>query len=290
MPPAQYSAQDLKVIGKQCGNRLPPATAVQAMFLYEMQREVEAERLFHSKMFSLAQAEETSQAQHERIAALERRLSQLERRDDCGEADTGKSDKNGGDDIDGNCKYDRADPVFQKWVCEQLKMRGISTVRATQAAAEADRQTATDAASNADEREEEMESEAATTTIYEQHAATEETWRTMKEEIDVLFDDRDGMLHMLHTVRESIDRLEDSMRELRTLHDFRDRIDRLEGTVRQLTIQKTEARARTPPRTHRIPIKNAAGELVDLSVPKGTGLAHSRRGIPQSFTPGKTWV
>ena len=58
-----YSQEDLKGIGELCKNRLPPASAVQAMFLYEMQRETEFESLFQGQMFRLAKAEDDSQSQ-----------------------------------------------------------------------------------------------------------------------------------------------------------------------------------------------------------------------------------
>jgi hypothetical protein len=42
-----YSINDLQSIGKACRSQLPPASAVQAMFQYELQRQTEVEHLFH---------------------------------------------------------------------------------------------------------------------------------------------------------------------------------------------------------------------------------------------------
>lgn len=74
----RYGAEDLVGIGRQCSNRLPPASAVQAMFLYELQRETEAERLFHSQMFRLAKSEDEVAVQSRRFAGMESRMLKLE--------------------------------------------------------------------------------------------------------------------------------------------------------------------------------------------------------------------
>lgn len=74
----RYGAEDLVGIGRQCRNRLPPASAVQAMFLYELQRETEAERLFHGQMFRLAKSEDEVAVQSRRFAGMESRMLKLE--------------------------------------------------------------------------------------------------------------------------------------------------------------------------------------------------------------------
>ena len=76
---AHYDATALKAIGTMCGNKLPPASSVQAVFLYEMQRQTEQERLFHGGMFRLARAEEKSEAQNASILELQRQLKTFER-------------------------------------------------------------------------------------------------------------------------------------------------------------------------------------------------------------------
>lgn len=73
----QYSEYDLKEIGKQCGNRLPPASAVQAMFLYEMQRESELEKLFQGQMFELARFSDSSKAQQDQVSEVSEELKNL---------------------------------------------------------------------------------------------------------------------------------------------------------------------------------------------------------------------
>jgi hypothetical protein len=72
MSQAQYSSEELRAIDKRNPSRLPPATAVHGMAMYELQRGAEQERLFHASMFDLAQLKQTSAAQAARTESLER--------------------------------------------------------------------------------------------------------------------------------------------------------------------------------------------------------------------------
>jgi hypothetical protein len=73
----QYDAESLRGIGEQCINKLPPASAVQAMFLYEMQRETEAEKLFQGQMFELAKVQDRSDLNDKRVWDLEEQVKLL---------------------------------------------------------------------------------------------------------------------------------------------------------------------------------------------------------------------
>ena len=75
----QYGEHRLREIGKQCGESLPPASAVQAMFLYEMQRQSEQERLFQGQLFRFARAEDETKAQNERISKIENGIKTLQK-------------------------------------------------------------------------------------------------------------------------------------------------------------------------------------------------------------------
>ena len=74
-----FTSTQLRRIGEVCSKRLPPASTVQAMFMYELQRESEVESLFQDQMFRLAKHDDKSAEQEKRIAALEARLSQMEK-------------------------------------------------------------------------------------------------------------------------------------------------------------------------------------------------------------------
>jgi hypothetical protein len=72
MTPSRYSSEALRDINKRTANKLPPATAVHGMAMYELQRDGEQERLFHAAMFDVSQLRQTSTAQQSKIDCLER--------------------------------------------------------------------------------------------------------------------------------------------------------------------------------------------------------------------------
>jgi len=72
-----YTVTELKRIGDQCSNKLPPASAVQAMFLYEMQRETELESLFQGQLFRLAKTEDASVQYEKRMTQVEAGMKAL---------------------------------------------------------------------------------------------------------------------------------------------------------------------------------------------------------------------
>jgi len=69
---SRYSPSELIAIKDRNANRLPPATAVHGMAMYELHRGAEQERLFHASMFDLSQLKKTSAAQAARTDSLER--------------------------------------------------------------------------------------------------------------------------------------------------------------------------------------------------------------------------
>lgn len=66
-----YSSSELRDINDSNKNRLPPATAVYNMAVYELERGAENERLFHSAMFDLSELRGASTAQQSRIDFIE---------------------------------------------------------------------------------------------------------------------------------------------------------------------------------------------------------------------------
>jgi cell division septum initiation protein DivIVA len=69
--PSRYSSSELHNIKARNIHRLPPATAVHGMALYESHRDAEQERLFHDAMFDLSNLKQTKAAQHARLSSLE---------------------------------------------------------------------------------------------------------------------------------------------------------------------------------------------------------------------------
>lgn len=71
----KYSQEELKTLREQCKARLPPASAMQAMYLYELEREAENEKLFHDLVFQNARLQDASDVTNERVTELERLLN-----------------------------------------------------------------------------------------------------------------------------------------------------------------------------------------------------------------------
>lgn len=74
-----YSDGTLRSIGERCTGKLPPASAVQAMFLYETQRQSEEEKLFQGQMFELAQVRDDSMVQDARIWDVEDAINAIKK-------------------------------------------------------------------------------------------------------------------------------------------------------------------------------------------------------------------
>lgn len=72
MSQGRFSSSELKAINDRNMNRLPPASAIHGMAMYELHRAEEQERLFHSSMFDISELKKTSAAQAARTESLER--------------------------------------------------------------------------------------------------------------------------------------------------------------------------------------------------------------------------
>lgn len=73
-----YTNNELRSIGERCSNRLPPASAVQAMHSYELQRDTEVERLFHGLMFDQEQSKQHSKSLEDDVTKLQSDVSLLQ--------------------------------------------------------------------------------------------------------------------------------------------------------------------------------------------------------------------
>ena len=242
-----YTAHELRRIRAVCSWRLPPASMVQAMFLYEMQRETEVESLFQGQLFRLARAEDTSVAAEARLGLLEKRIAQLEQRAIARDIEQRLATS--------RMRLDRQDQSLNKCtehmievdarlaeVEEQLKSRQL---KLTDSAPTCNASLPTDST--------------------EDTTDASPAWdaAVIKAEIDVLFHDRDGILDLINEAKERIDKLEDN--------------------VRALTLQNTAAktpRLDTPPQ--RLPMHTPHGTPLDLGVPKGSPLVSLKENRPYS--------
>ncbi|KAM3422930.1 hypothetical protein BST61_g413 [Cercospora zeina] len=265
-PIQQYEPEDLIHIGKQCNNRLPPASAVQAMFLYEMQRQTESERLFHAYMFRFARSEGDIVAQTARLNALEAHVRKLDHQsaNSNNEARITASEGRLAEQHQKITEYharlarmeDKSASIADQLTIleqEQAKAAEVTALAIKEAAASA---TAANSAGQGD-------------------GVLTVAFDIMKQEIDVLFKDRDGIITKLAEVNSRIDGLVKAVQQLAT------------GSGTAITPSLSTA---TP--VQLLPARTNHGGLVDLSVPKGkpaVALNGSVRADVKSFVPGKPW-
>ncbi|KAF2216475.1 hypothetical protein CERZMDRAFT_81573 [Cercospora zeae-maydis SCOH1-5] len=268
-PVQQYEPKDLVDIGKQCSNRLPPASAVQAMFLYEMQRQTESERLFHAEMFRLARSEKDIVAQAGRLTALEAGIRKLdhqwansnnEARITATEVRLAEQHQKITECLARLARIeDRSTSMADQLtnLKQEQDQAGEAMALAIKEAAEA---AATAASANGAQRGDSVSTDA---------------FDVMKQEIDVLFKDRDGIINKLAEVNSRIDGLAKAVQQLAT------------GSGTAITPSLSTA---TP--VQLLPARTNHGDLVNLSVPKGkpaVELNGSVRADGKSFAPGKPW-
>lgn len=101
--------------------------------------------------------------------------------------------------------------------------------------------------------------------------------QALKNDIEALFDERDALIDMMKQSNTRIDKLEDLVRQL---------------TIQMLTTTSSQSNGSSPAVPQRIPIQTTNGVMVDLSVPKGSGITTRKenRSPIRSFTPGKQWA
>lgn len=277
-PLVTYNPTEFKTIGQQCARRLPPANAVQAMFLYEMQRQTEEEQLFTNQMFRLARSEDASTAQQRRIEELEAKMLQLE-----------KSLRS--QDVEVRLATSKS---TMQMLGEKLKVCGERVEGMDGAMRELGRKV----------EEVELAAEKAKEERRGSAVQGDDTAlvNTMKEEIDVLFDDRDGILG---TIKEIIDRMA-SLAPQPEQQPAASTSTITNGTPQQApppapTSANTTTRTA---QTQRLPIRTTSTTQapLNLSVPKGKahvglkGSAHAPPPVPapttavRSFSPGKPWA
>lgn len=185
-PPTMYTATALKTIGQKCSERLPPASAVQAMFLYEMQRQTEEEQLFKNQMFRLARTEDASTMQERRIKELETNVVHLE-----------KVATNKGMEERLATSKSTMQMLTEKVNGCLKRMDGLEAVM----------QKAKNRIEGVERGLQENKTEAVVENAPESKAAFA---MIMKGEIDVLFQDRDAMLIMMNDIQERLASLEAS--------------------------------------------------------------------------------
>lgn len=242
-----YVPEDLMGIGRQCSNRLPPASAIQAMFLYEMQRETEAERLFHSQMFRLAKSEDEVAAQARRLDQMESRMRKLEI------------------DLAVQAAKDKKRIVANEGQLSE-QQQGLFKCTARLMEAEEKLLAIANQLNTVNELQDCAAAEAADAVKKAVAAATTnaavavgnfdaDSFNTMSLEIDVLFNDRDGILGKLTEFNTRVEALFKDVHQIKTRSSFSE--------------PPAPSPPAQPPAAQRLPVTSANGELLDLSIPRG---------------------
>jgi DNA repair exonuclease SbcCD ATPase subunit len=230
----KYTGVELALIGKQCSTKLPPASAVQAMFLYEYERKAEDEKFFHSRMFQLRREEEAATLERakaaETIQALEARVKQLEKT-------TASRDREASDRL---TKSSTRIKATQETLDQH--MTNINDLSTKLADVTTDMQALQTAVTS-------NTTEAISPTTIADHA---NALAALQTDVLNLFEDRDGMITLVT--------------------DTRARVTKLEDNVRALTLQNAAIKPPSSVQPHRLPMATSYGEKFDLAVPKG--MAH----------------
>ncbi|KAK5682442.1 hypothetical protein LTS10_005570 [Elasticomyces elasticus] len=229
---SHYSIEELKSLGFSCSKRLPPASAVQAMFLYEMQRQSEVEHLFQAQTFGMARADETTNSTSIRIAKLEAELKKTQQKVDVKEVqerlETSK--------IRFQAQQAKIDETNSKMKEHGQRLQSLAaTVKEIRAANAAGIKT---------------------TAI---ETALAESLGGLKADIADLEGEQDALIAVLRESNDKIARLEDVVREL-------------SGQLAELS----RSASSSPIQVHRLPMRTTNGQSLELAVPRGTGLYHSR--------------
>lgn len=265
--PQRYTVYDLQSIGTQCHNRLPPASAVQAMYLYEMQRQSEVESLFQGQMFKLAQIEQAAEVKDGRMWKLEKDMKELQNQ------------------ITAN------DVHFQE---------RLATTKAHMDAQTAELNARVSMAAESETARMDkllLDVETFRQTQINDYKRIWAALDKLQHESDVLFDERDAIFEEQKKAEERLDKVEEAVRaymiqqgiSLEGVFPVTQRVDKLEDLVRALTVQQaTSPISRSPVTVQRLPMKSTNGQLIDLSVPKGSPLVSAKENRASTF--GVQWT
>ena len=307
-----YNTSSLKEIGARCATKLPPASTVQAMFLYEIQREADVQASFEGLVSDVAKIGNDAHDLDQRISSVETALKEVQSRalsKDIEEriatskvrADSLASRQNEhfvrlGDHARRLTELEKSDlrPKVDAIYADVDKLKACTATNHAkevtddivrlQATIEAMRMgldvaSKTAIVSEAAQDKQLAELQETTKTLRTDMEDIKATLAAKDKEIGILFDERDALLHLLEV----------SKKDVRECHE---RIVKLEDNVRALTLQKSPPRSSDgtrSPSVHFCPLTTKSGDSIDLVVPKGKGFVSLGKDEIKSFTPGKPW-
>ncbi|KAI7090858.1 hypothetical protein KC356_g1145 [Hortaea werneckii] len=245
-----YSGDELRRIGARCANRLPPASALQQMFEYELKRGTETEKLFHHTLLNLHEQNSTTRTHEERLQKLEFQLDAMGKRMQAHE-------------IDERLSSNKIRISVQQTKMDQMESR-------LQQHGQTLKQLADDVAQKHDASEPTVKYAG----FSEQLAGVKGDLDSINSDVNTLFGERDALINMIEDNNALIKRLEDLVRSL-TL---------------QLSTSSSPTNSSTSAMTHRVPFKNKAGVDLEVPKGSGLATGRENRGPPKTFTPGKPWM
>jgi chromosome segregation ATPase len=303
-----YDAFSLKEIGARCAFRLPPAATVQAMFMYEIQRETDVQAGFEGLLSDVAKIGKDAQDQNQRISSIETALKEvqswalskdIEERLATSKARTDSLASRQNEHFVRLGDHSRRLTELES-TCLKAKVDIIrADVEALEVSAAADdAKELIDDVSHVEETVEAVRMwsgeirdsvEANEVLSKEQETILRTTTSTLRADIDdikttlaakdkeigILFDERDALLSLLEESKKRV-------------QECNERIGKLEDNVRALTLQRSRpgsSEGARSPSVHFCPLTTKAGDSVDLVVPKGKGFVSEVK----TFTPGKLW-
>ncbi len=287
----RYSGHALRDIGQQCAVKLPPASTVRAMFMYEMQRETEVEKLFEGQLFEIAKVQDENAGQEVRLSEVEEHLNSLRQEVKSKDIDERLSTSKVRTDapqakaeqheirLESLDKWVAATTSAVKSVDEILhthddKFKGISAMLSEQTATLAALTSALDTkvgAANAPVvqachkiRSVKATSVATTATLTADVADHTSMLQKQDEEIGILYEERDALVTRLETADSRIAKLEDLVRQL----------------SQQLCLSSSNG---SSPQVQHLQVQTNDGHPLELVVQKGKPLVPNIR----SFEPGR---
>ncbi|RMZ07132.1 hypothetical protein D0862_04363 [Hortaea werneckii] len=245
-----YSGDELRRIGARCANRLPPASALQQMFEYELKRGAETEKLFHHTLLNLHEQNSSTRIHEERLQKLEFQLDAM-----------GKQLK--AHEIDERLSRNKIRISVQQTKMDEMESK-----------LQKHDQTLKQLADDVAQKHNASEPTAKHAAFSEQLAGVKGDLDSINSDVNTLFGERDALINMIEDNNNYIRHLEDLVRSL-TL---------------QLSTSSSPSSGSAPAKTHRVPFKNPAGVDLEVPKGSGFAAGRDNRGPPKTFTPGQQWM
>lgn len=229
---------------------MPPASALQQMFEYELKRGAETEKLFHHTLLNLHEQNSTTKNHEERLQKLEFQLDAMGKQLKVSEID---------ERLNTNKIRIRVQQTKMDEMESKIQQHG---------------QTLKQLADDVTQKLDASKPTAEYAGFSEQLAGVKGDLNSINSDVNTLFGERDALINMIEDNNDYIKRLEDLVRNL-TL---------------QLSTSWNPTSGSTAAMTHRVPFKNTAGVDLEVPKGSGFATGRENRAPPKTFTPGKPWM